>query len=65
MTKTLTRAKMKTYRVPVTIAEERTATVKGHSPEHASKRLREGKYVTLGRPGLRGFLTVGKPEEQR
>lgn len=57
------RKRMKVYRVPVTILDERVVTVRAHSEEHARERLEDGKYVSLGQSTKRGFLTVGVPEQ--
>lgn len=54
---------MRTFIVPVTIAEERRVTVKARTADEAIRRVKEGHYVRLGRATNRGFLLVGEAEE--
>jgi hypothetical protein len=53
-----------TYRVPVTIADQRVLTVTAKTPEEARHKAHEGRYDKIGRCLRRGILVVGVPERE-
>lgn len=59
----MSRKQLRTFTVPVTIAEERTITVRAYDAKDARARIADGKYLRLGRPKRRGFLLIGEPEQ--
>jgi hypothetical protein len=53
-----------TYRVPVTIADQRLLTVTAKTPDEARDKARYGRYDKIGRCLRRGILVVGVPQEE-
>lgn len=53
---------LRTFLVPVTIADERLVEVKARDAADAKRKVTDGKYDRLGPSLGRGFLLVGTPE---
>lgn len=56
---------MRTFRVPVTMTDERIVTVRARSAAEAVEKVGLGRYQRLGRTISRGFLVIREAEEVR